>query len=203
MRRLSMPFTVVMLSLSAVHGQDATGTSTVTLGAGGGWIPAASHGASGGADFTGSYEYRIQKYISLEAGVNETLTKYPYSATSSIIPAGTNLLSFFTSGDTVIIQQGKSHSTSLPFGLRGILPLSGGRLEIFSGLAGDYFWNGRSAAPYAADSWGARGSLGARIAIDKQRRFWLGTTGTVSREFGSGRQVWTTWTADLGYRFGH
>ncbi len=38
-----------------------------------------------------------------------------------------------------------------------------------------------------------QGSIGARMAVVKQRRFWLGITGRVISE----------WKADLGFRFGH
>jgi len=46
------------------------------------------------------------------------------------------------------------------------------------------------------------GRLGARFAIDKQRHFWLGTSGQYLQEMGSQSQHWTTWTADFAYRFG-
>jgi hypothetical protein len=84
-----------------------------------------------------------------------------------------------------------------------LLPVAQGRVELFGGFGAAYDWNGRSDAPIAAGAVAMQGSMGARLAVDKQRRFWLGTTGRVISEFGSGAQTRLSFTADLGFRFGH
>jgi hypothetical protein len=64
--------------------------------------------------------------------------------------------------------------------------------ELVGGSGAAYDWNGHGDAPIAG-TWAMQGSIGARMAVVKQRRFWLGITGRVISE----------WKADLGFRFGH
>lgn len=183
--------------------QESTGTSTVTFGVGGGWIASHPYGTGGGPAFNGTYEFRFSKYFAVEAGVDTTLTTTYYSNVQqyfSILP-GTTLTTVTTTSQ--YFYRGGARSTDAILGPRLLLPVAHGRGELFAGFGGAYDWNGHSDAPVAAGAWAMQGSMGARIAVDKQRRFWLGSTGRVISEFGSGAQTRLSWTADLGFRFGH
>jgi hypothetical protein len=187
-----------------MQAQEASGTSTVTFGVGGGWIASHPYGTGGGPAFNGTYEFRFSKYFAVEAAVDTTLTTTYYSTAlpfESIIPAGTGLTTVY--GFTQYTYRGSARSTGVLVGPRLLLPVAQGRVELFGGFGAAYDWNGRSDAPIAAGAVAMQGSMGARLAVDKQRRFWLGTTGRVISEFGSGAQTRLSFTADLGFRFGH
>ena len=184
------------LALPGAFGQEAVGTSTVTLSVGGETPPRNEFGESLGPVFTGNYEYRLRKYWAVEAGVQNMLpstTHYEFIG----VPTGTSILyqqfcCFFVPDRTRV--------TLLPFGFRGILPVSGGRVELFAGLGGAYAWH--SGYSYE-NAWLLQTSAGGRVALDKQHHFWLGTSGRFFNNFGPNRQQWLSWTADLGLRFGH
>jgi hypothetical protein len=203
MRTSYLLLALLFLSSQAMHAQESTGTSTVTFGVGGGWIPGHPYGTGGGPAFNGTYEYRFSKYFAVEAGVDTTLTTTYYSSGPQYfsIPAGAGLTTVTTTSQ--YIYRGSARSTAAFLGPRLLLPIAHGHGELFGGFGAAYDWNGRSDAPIAAGAWGMQGSMGARMAVDKQRRFWLGTTGRVISEFGSGAQTRLSWTADLGFRFGH
>jgi hypothetical protein len=206
MRSLYLILPLLVLTSPAMHAQESTGTSTVTFGVGGGWIASHPNGTGGGPAFNGTYEFRFSKYFALEAGIDTTLTTTYYSTAlpiESIIPAGPGLTMTTVTGFTQYIYRGSSRSTGALVGPRLLLPVAHGHGELFAGFGAAYDWNGRSDAPVAAGAWAMQGSMGARIAVDKQRRFWLGSTGRVISEFGSGAQTRLSWTADLGFRFGH
>jgi hypothetical protein len=113
-------FSLRFFPLLHAFAQDAVGTSTVTLGVGGGKIVGNPQGIDGGPAFNGTYEYRLFKYL----------------------------------------------------------------VELFAGGGGAYFWNSNP----STTAWAVQGTLGARVAVDKQRHFWLGSTGRFSHEFGFGMQ---------------
>ncbi len=70
-----------ILSLQTVFGQESTHTSTVTLSVGGETPTRNDFGESTGPAFNGNYEFRILKYLAVEAGVENTLpsiTRYEF-----------------------------------------------------------------------------------------------------------------------------
>jgi len=195
----------LFVPLVTAYGQDANGTSTVTFGLGAG-RPIQHTGISGGPQLNGNYEYRLSKHWALEFGVNTTLVTAPTTVVTATLPAGTTLGTYSTLNYAFNYSTKQTFAASMPFGLKGMWPLAQGRLELFAGGGGTHLWNPN---PYGtvygsgAGGFGLQGTLGARMAIDKQRRFWLGSTGrftAVNRAYPS---QWITWTADLGFRFGH
>jgi hypothetical protein len=200
MHRLLVFLFLLPRALTPAFAQESSvGTSTITFGVGGGFTGQNDLGASGGPVFNGTYEFRIGKYLALETGVHNTLVttyQYSYVYTPLIINAGTGLTSI-TNVQT-IDTRGPARNTSVPFGFRGILPIKHSKVELFLGADGAYVWNTNQ--NYQA--WGVEGRLGARFALDKQRHFWLGTSGEFLQEFGLYSQHWISWTADFGYRFG-
>ncbi len=196
MYRLFGALLLSILSLQTIFGQEPVGTSTVTLSVGGETPTRNEFGESKGPVFDGNYEFRILKYLAVEAGVENTLpsiTRYEFFG----IPAGVSLLAF--QQVCCVLIPDRTQVTLLPFGLKGILPLSGGRFELFAGGGGAYAWHSGDSF---ANAWLLQTSMGGRVALDRGHHFWLGTSGHFFTNFGAGRQEWLTWTADLGLRFG-
>jgi len=187
---------ILPLALTVSSQETAVGTSTITFGTGGGFAGYNPYGTKGGPAFNGTYEYRISKYLSVEAGVhNNLVSAYQYNQIYTSIPAGLNFTYTYVS---LLETRAAARNTSVPFGFKGILPLRNSKIELFLGADGAYTWN----ANQGYQAWGVEGLLGARFAVDKQRHFWLGTSGEFLQEFGYASQHWTTWTADFAYRFG-
>ncbi len=163
MRTKYLAFVLALLSCSILQGQDATHTSTVTLSAGGDVASYNWSGQGGGPSFSGTYEYRLWKYFAVEAGVNTILpSRTGYGQIFSIFPSGTNLS--LNSANPLNYSVYPYHTrdvvTLLPFGFRGILPLSSGRLELFAGFGGAYAFN---RAPSNYNALLGQASLGGRF----------------------------------------
>lgn len=183
-------------------------TSTLTVGVGG--LPYSydaqySSLQKGGPAFTGTYEYRLTRYLAVEAGPDILLPSGRAFLQEASILSGANLIPYYpASGCTTGCVQvsGRSQVTLLTYGFKGILPLAADRLELFAGVGGAYGWNSRFGG-YLNSAYG-QASVGARVAVDRDHRFWLGTTLRGFTNFGPpGRQAWLPWTFDLGFRFGH
>ena len=157
----------------------------------------------GGPTFTGNYEYRLSKYLAVEGGTDILLPSGQSFTQVATIPAGQNLIPVGPTGPTIFILQSSERSrvTLLTYGFKGILPLVNNRLELFAGVGGAYAWN----SEFGGQLNGAFGqvSLGGRLAVDRGRRFWLGTTLRGFSSFGPGRQAWVPLTFDFGIRLGH
>lgn len=189
-------------------GQDAMHTSTLTLGVGG--LPYSYNAEfptlqKGGPAFTANYEYRFSKYLAVETGTDILLPSGQAFLQQASIPSGQNLIGYFPgSGCTTgcVHVSGRSQVTLLTYGFKGILPLAADRVELFAGVGGAYGWNSRLGG--SLNSAYGQASAGARVAMDRDHRFWLGTTLRGLTNFGPpGRQAWLPWTFDLGIRFGH
>ena len=195
MKQLVGRLFLLFVPVLAAVGQDVNGTSTVTFGLGAG-KPFHYSYEPGGTQLNGTYEYRFLNHWALEFGVDNTIVKTAsYSFIDTLAPGisvVTGPTNYFYPYNTT-----KSLATSMPFGPRFVLPLSQGKLELFAGGGGAYLWN-----PGFSSGWGWQADLGARLAIDKQRRFWLGSTGRYVRAHGAFPPQWMVWSADLGFRFG-
>lgn len=194
---------LALLSCPILQAQDATHTSTVTLSAGGDVDSYNWSGQGGGPSFSGTYEYRLWKYFGVEAGVNTILpARTGYSQILSIVPSGTafSLNSPNPTNYSVYPYHNRDVVTLLPFGFRGILPLSNDRLELFAGFGGAYAFN---SADSNYNALLGQASLGGRFSLDHRRHFWLGSTLRGYSNLGYGHQTWVSWTADFGVRFGH
>ncbi len=201
--RFSTSLVLLSWAVTSALGQDTSRSSTVTLSVGG------AGGGYGGPAFNGNYEYRFFQYLAGEAGFDIML---PSSFSFQYVPIysfsnNPSPLNYATqTGFTYLPSQDRNRVTMLPFGVKGILPLFTGRAELFLGLGGAYAWNARR---YAGSSWLEQASLGGRIALDRQRRFWVGTTWRFFADLGNtnDRHVtgynWFTGTADFTFRFGH
>jgi hypothetical protein len=187
---------------ATVSGQDATHTSTVTFGVGGEPYSYNSFDEHGGPAFAGHYEYRLFRYLAVEAGVDNLLPSTFKVELVPVITSGVSISNgYFCSSCVFVPQTDRARVTLLPFGFKGILPVAQDRVELFGGVGGAYAWN--SDYGQYRDAVLAQASIGGRIAIDNGRRFWLGTSLRAYFNFGTGKQVWSPFTLDLGIRFGH
>ena len=200
MRSLLRLLPIGFFPFLAALAQNPVGTSTVTLGAGGEVPTRSVAGESTGPVFNGNYEFRILKYLSLEAGVSNML---PRIQRYEILPVYTGVPTVVCSGYlcppyVFVTIPDRTHVTFLPFGFRGIAPFWRGRIELFAGGGGAYAWHGGESFNNA---WLMQATLGGRIALDGKRRFWAGTSGRFYSNTGPYRQQWLSWTADIGFRF--
>lgn len=191
-----------LLFLDPVSAQEPARTSTITLGVGGETPTRNEFGESTGPAFKGNYEFRLWKYFAVEAGVDTLLPKTERFELLPVITSGTTLVSSgpFCFACVAVSFPDRTRVTLLPFGIKGILPLYDGRVELFGGFGGAYALH----SDYSfQNAWLMQTSAGARVALDRGHHFWLGTSGRFYTNFGAERQEWVSWTADLGLRFGH
>ena len=138
-----------------------------------------------------TYAYRLFPHVDLEAGFDTTLS------------LGTEFMGahYDTKADDRFMW--------VPFGLRGVVPLRHGRVEVSLGAGGAYekylVGNPNEAIGLGArDGWGGYASFGAAVALDKRRRFWLGTSPRVyfvNADRGYAHDRWFILNAGLGLRF--
>ena len=104
-----------------------------------------------------------------------------------------------------------------PFGATGILKLANDRIELFTGAGALEAWKpdntfepqGRSlGASSYGDAWLSQAKAGARFAVDRNRRLWLGGTTRTLYRFGSGfkagadQKQWHTFSGGATFTFG-
>ena len=96
----------------------------------------------------------------------------------------------------------------VPFGLRGILPLHSDRVEV-SAAAGAVYEKYSVGSPADAifvsrDGWGGYASVGAALALDRRRHFWLGSSPRLyfaNTNRGYAHDRWFVLNLGLGLRF--
>lgn len=201
MNRLFLVFLVI--GLQSAWAQDAVHSSTATFGVGG--TPYSDNPfypglQAGGPAFAGNYEFRVSQYLAVEGGTDVLLPSGVHYGQIASIPAGTNLVSYTCCTIVGLSYTEQSRVSFLNLGLKGILPLAKDRLELFAGIGGAYEWN--SLGGYLSGVLG-QANLGARLAVDRGRRFWLGTSLRGYGSFGRNRQDFVPLTFDVGIRFGH
>lgn len=198
MRWLGLVIGLGLLS-SAALAQEIKGSSTITVGAGvaGGQRNVSDVGFAGKLN----YEYRISRHLAAETGLEVISVSVYRPVVAYALPSGQNISGYF-SDRAFSFDKRTDHVLQIPFGLKGILPFSNDRVELFGGL-------GAIAVAHKVDYFGPRWlgqvSLGGRFAVDKSRRIWVGAMGRGFTNFTNlaeaGRQGYTV-TAEIGFRFG-
>ncbi|MBV8896149.1 MAG: hypothetical protein JO051_06545 [Acidobacteriaceae bacterium] len=198
---------ICLAGLTAVaHSLDAQ--SSVTLGVGG-ETPLGSQDpfrAGSGPAFSADYEFRFGKYFSVDAG-EQTWLPSGYTILHSgvvSINSGANLITFtpVSPAEAVFIPV-PTHllSTAVHTTARGILPLRSDRIELYLGVGPGYAWNARRSL-YPLSAFVVDFEAGARFALDRQGRFWVGAGNQFFGNFSQNRQQWLETTAGITYRFG-
>jgi Outer membrane protein beta-barrel domain len=166
-------------------------TNIVEVGGGGGFpISSSADYYSNAPAIIGRYELDFHKYLGAEIGIENVRPTFTYYC-----------------GDGCF-NSIRGRVTLLPFGLRGVFPSHGGRLEFFAGAGGAYAWNAVNATslpyPPPPGAWMFQVSGGARFALDHARHLWVGSTARYYNSLSSqsyNTQAWVSWTGEFGYRF--
>jgi hypothetical protein len=145
------------------------------------------------ASLGATYGYRVFRNLEIEAGVVTAL--YP---TPEIRGANYDI-------------KPNDRFIWVPFGLRGILPLHSGRIEL-SAAAGGLYEKYSVSNPnsnlglQSRAGWGGYFAGGAAMAIDRGRHFWLGASprwflANANQGFGYQHDRWFAITGDFSVRF--
>jgi hypothetical protein len=184
MRALALWVFLALQSFPATGQQF--GSSTVILGVGGA-LPASGYRTTSfhnGPSIAGEYEFGLHRSVAANIGVENFFLNFDNITRNSLAVT-------------------RERITLMPFGIRGIAPLAGGRAELFAGAGGAYLWS----SEYDLRSYGGEGFLwqlngGGRIAIDRAKHFRVGATMRFYRDLGRPTQEWFSVTGDVSYRFG-
>jgi hypothetical protein len=140
-----------------------------------------------------TYGYRVFRNLEIEAGVVTAL--YP---THEIRGANYDI-------------KPNDRFIWVPFGLRGILPLHNGRIELSAAAGGLYekYSVSNPDSGFGLQSragWGGYFAGGAAMAIDRGRHFWLGASprwflANANQGFGYQHDRWFVVTGDFSFRF--
>ena len=98
---------------------------------------------------------------------------------------------------------GRLENKFLDYGLRGVLPVAGGRIDLSVGVGGGYVWFDSG----SGDNYFYNGSLlqysgKAAIALDRKGRWRANFTVRSWRDLGRPIQQWLSTTAGVSYGFG-
>src|SRR5581483_10889604 len=159
---------------------------TLSFGAGGGF-PAGGYRTdpfSNSTSFAAAYEFRLWKYVAPHLDL-------------------VNLLPSYASYSRYGVSYSRERVTLLSFGVRGVVPLAQGRVELFVGPDIVHVWSSESGltSGFQAPRWLLGIDGGGRIAVDRKRRFWIGPAVRFSRDGGRPTEEWVSLTGDLGVRF--
>jgi hypothetical protein len=130
-----------------------------------------------------TYGYRFRPFLQAEVGVATALNPVP-----AIIGANYNI-------------QPNNRFIWVPFGVRGILPLHGDRVELSLAAGGLYeTFNGDGLT--SRNGWGEYFSGSAAVALDRGRHFWLGASPRFYlANTGGPNDRWFVITGDVSFRF--
>ena len=177
-------YLVLFVFIRVLAAQDGAARHSVEFG-GGGVFPVGGYLASeysAGPALHAGYELRLLKYLAAEGGW-----------TGSWLPGSS------------CTRYGCEHPVGrvgfLDYGLRGIVPVADGRVELSAGLGGGYIWYGPGDAPYYNGSL-LQYSGRATVAVDRRRHFRVGFTVRTWRDTGSPIQQWLSTTVSVVYGFG-
>lgn len=140
---------------------------------------------SSGPGWRGGYELRPLKHLGAEAGFTEAW------------PVGTDVCS----------RLGCAYSRQtlklLDYGLRGVVPLAGGRVELSIGLGGGYVWHkygysGMFGTNQALFQYSGKTSF----ALDQGRHFRANFTVRIWRDLGRPTQQWLSTIGGIEVAFG-
>jgi hypothetical protein len=178
---------VVLAGLPLAAIDPKFGVSTITVGAGGAFPAGGELTGSyhAGPSFAGEYELGLHRFLAATIGVENYFLNVDQCSRFGC-PAT------------------RERFALMPFGLRGVLPLAGGRGELFAGTGGARLWTADSlfGGPFQRDTILWHLNAGLRFALDRGGHFRLGPTVRLNRDLGRPTQEWMSLTAEFSYRFG-
>ena len=176
---------LVLLAASA-YGQTAA-RHNLEFGAAG-VLPLSGYrttGYSAGPGWRTGYELRLVKHLGAETGFTEGW------------PVGIESCGRF--GCTYSRQSLRL----LDYGLRGVVPLAAGRVELSIGLGGGYVWHQYGdSGPFGPNGALIQYSGKAAYALDRRRRFGIAFTIRTWRDLGRPTQQWLSTTGGIVVRLG-
>jgi len=136
---------------------------------------------SAGPALHAGYGLRLHKYLAAEGGW-----------TGSWLPG--------TSCSRYGCEHPREQVGFLDYGLRGIVPVASGRVELSAGLGGGYVWFGPDNHYYNSSLLQYSGR--ATVALDRHQHFRVGFTVRTWRDTGRPIQQWLSTTVSVFYGFG-
>ena len=174
---------IFFVFIRVLAAQDGEARHNLEIG-GGGVFPIGGYLASeysAGPSLYAGYELRLQKHLAAEGGW-----------TGSWLP-GTSCTRF-----------GCAHPRGevgfLDYGLRGVVPVASGRVELSAGLGGGDIWFGPEDHYYNGSLLQYSGR--ATVAVDRHQHFRVGFTIRTWRDLGRPIQQWLSTTVSVVYGFG-
>ena len=163
-------FASLGLLADPLHAQYSARLHSFEFGAAG-VIPLNGYGYSAGAGWRAGYQLRVLKHLGGEAGFTEA---WPIAIDTCLTANFTCLSS-------------RQYVKLLDYGLRGVAPLAGGRVELSVGAGGGYVWN-----QWKTYNNGAlfQYSGKAAFALDRKGRVRLSFTLRFWRDLGRPTQQW-------------
>ncbi len=205
MIRATLTCLAAALLASTAQAQDIVDRSTLTLSAGGATTlgsPATWWPESGPA-ISATYEYRLSRFFAFDGGEQTWFLKQPAFTvgTATILSTGVNLTQYTPVDAFIDLPSSRRTLSTMPhLGARAILPLAGDRFELYAGGGPGYVFNPNGSA--LSSEFVLYTEAGARVALDRQRRFWLGASSQYIANYGQNRQQYFSTTFDFGIRFG-
>jgi len=184
--RHMLTLVLVLASVDVLHAQDAIMRQKLEFD-GTGLFPVSGYKAdeySVGPGFRVGYELRLHKHVAADAGWTAAwLDGTSCSRYGCDYPRYQNRL--------------------LDFGLRGVLPLQGGRVELSLGIGGGYIWfDPASGDSYFSNTTLLQYSGKMAVAIDRNRHVRLDFSLRMWRDVGRPTQQWLATSAGISYGFG-
>jgi hypothetical protein len=182
---------LVLLLLCVVVCAAAQSDMRNTVTFSGGWAQNVGNNCCGDSapSLALTYAYRLFPHVDVEAGVDSTL---------SLGTEATGANYDFKADDRFLW---------VPFGLKGVLPLRSGRVELSVGAGGvfeKYLVGDNSGFFASRDGWGGYASAGAAVALDGRRHFWIGASPRLffaNTGGGYEHDRWFVLNVGLGFRF--
>jgi len=178
--RFSFPILLTSLCVSTAFAQNFLNRSSFTVAA------TALSPISGekvvladpGAGFSFQYDFRLNRFLAAEAGVQKA---WPRDVTGC-----TRFGCTFE----------RASATFTPFGLRSILPLKQDRIQISASFGGSYVFRANTDS-FDAEQWLAQASIGFSVALTREGTFRLGPSVRFYSDLGRPTQRWAATSLEL------
>ncbi|MGI9075414.1 MAG: hypothetical protein ACR2JB_29755 [Bryobacteraceae bacterium] len=104
----------------------------------------------------------------------------------------------------------RARYTLPPFGAQATLSTLHDRAELFTEFGGANAWKPDNTliqpnrrGPSFNDAWLVQGVGAGRLAVDRNRRLWLGAAGRYLENFGEGKKHWNSFGGSATFQFAH